>query len=138
MLHDLWPKIRLDVKARDRRIEALLSSCDPASVSGSSIVLITNYKFHLEKMNEDAARDLVEGVIGRLVNQTVSVRTEMRGAAAPSGSNGAVAREPIAVIDSAPMGANASATAPDPEPTAEERTVLEAAKNIFDAEEVRD
>ncbi|HET9659566.1 MAG TPA: DNA polymerase III subunit gamma/tau [Thermomicrobiales bacterium] len=136
LLHDLWPKIRLDVKARDRRIEALLSSCDPASVSGSSIVLITNYKFHLEKMNEDAARDLVEGVIGRLVNRTVSVRTEMRGSAGSPASNGAAAREPMKAVESVPASATPASAAPDPEPTAEDRTVLEAAKNIFDAEEI--
>ena len=86
LLHDLWPKIRLDIKARDRRIEALLSSCDPADVNGSAITLVTSYKFHWEKMNEDASRELIESVIGRLVNQTVTVTTEIRGAngASPS------------------------------------------------------
>lgn len=136
LLHDLWPKIRLGVKARDRRIEALLSSCDPAMVNGSSIVLATNYKFHLEKMNEDVARGLVEGVIGRLVNQTVSVRTEMRGASAPSHSNGTMARSQL--TDAAPAEpADASvAASPAPERSENVKTVLEAAKNIFDADEI--
>ncbi len=92
-LHDLWEKIRLDVKARDRRIDALLSSCDPAGVDGSTITLVTSYKFHWEKMNEDATRDLLQQVIGRLVGQSVTVSTEMRGAAtAPTGASSA-ARE---------------------------------------------
>jgi DNA polymerase-3 subunit gamma/tau len=136
LLHDLWPKIRLDVKARDRRIEALLSSCDPANVTGSSIVLITSYKFHLEKMNEDSARSLVEGVIGRLVNQTVTVRTEMRGATNAPAPNGMAARQPLVAVESAAAVAGSSGKTSAPEPNEEDRTVLEAAKNIFDAEEI--
>jgi DNA polymerase-3 subunit gamma/tau len=136
LLHDLWPKIRLDVKARDRRIEALLSSCDPAMVNGSSIVLVTNYKFHLEKMNEDVARGLVEGVIGRLVNQTVSVRTEMRGASAPSHSNGTVSRSPISAGEPAESMSPSVVPSPVPERSENIKTVLEAAKNIFDADEI--
>jgi hypothetical protein len=136
LLHDLWPKIRLDVKARDRRIEALLSSCDPAMVNGSSIVLVTNYKFHLEKMNEDVARELVEGVIGRLVNQAVSVRTEMRGTSAPSHSNGTLSRPHVTNDLPAERTDTGVAASPTPERSENVKTVLEAAKNIFDADEI--
>jgi hypothetical protein len=136
LLHDLWPKIRLDVKARDRRIEALLSSCDPAMVNGSSIVLVTNYKFHLEKMNEDVARELVEGVIGRLVNQAVSVRTEMRGTSAPSYSNGTLSRPHVTNDLPAERTDTGVAASPTPERSENVKTVLEAAKNIFDADEI--
>lgn len=136
LLHDLWPKIRLDVKARDRRTEALLSSCDPATVNGTSIVLVTNYKFHLEKMNEDDARGLVESVIGRLVNQPVSVRTEMRGASAPSQSNGVASRPQGSSGQAAEPQGETTGPTPAPERSEDDRTVLEAAKNIFDAEEI--
>ena len=79
LLLDLWPKIRLDVRARDRCGEALLSRCDPASVNGSSIILCTNYRFHQEKLNQHTQRALLESVIGRLVNQPVSVTVELSG-----------------------------------------------------------
>jgi DNA polymerase-3 subunit gamma/tau len=136
LLHDLWPKIRLDVKARDRRIEALLSSCDPAMVNGSSIVLVTNYKFHLEKMNEDVARELVEGVIGRLVNQAVSVRSEMRGTSTSSHSNGTLSRPHVTNDLPAERTDTGVAASPTPERSENVKTVLEAAKNIFDADEI--
>ncbi len=133
-LHDLWPKIRLDVKARDRRIEALLSSCDPADVDGTKISLVTSYKFHWEKMNEDATRDLLQQIIGRLVGQPVTVTTEMRGAASHSMSNGAASREsgPSAM----PGNTQPDALQPEPERGEDARTVIEAARNIFDAEEL--
>ena len=136
LLHDLWPKIRLDVKARDRRIEALLSSCDPVSVNGASIVLITSYKFHLEKMNDDDSRSLIENVIGRLVNQPVSVRTEMRGATASAHSNGNTSRPSVATSNTAEPSEPVPAPNSVPERSEDERTVLEAARNIFDAEEI--
>jgi DNA polymerase-3 subunit gamma/tau len=135
LLHDLWPKIRLDIKARDRRIEALLSSCDPASVNGAAITLVTNYKFHWEKMNEDASRELVESVIGRLVNQTVSVSTEIRGA------NGSAAPAFVPSSESA-MAADRSSIAveasppPAPDRSDDEQSLIEAAKKLFDAEEL--
>jgi len=136
LLHDLWPKIRLDVKARDRRIEALLSSCDPASVNGSSIVLITSYKFHLEKMNDDDSRSLIENVISRLVNQPVSVRTEMRGATGSAHSNGNTSRPSVATSNATEPSEPGPAPNTVPERSEDQRTVLEAARNIFDAEEI--
>ncbi len=135
LLHDLWPKIRLDIKARDRRIEALLSSCDPASVDGASITLVTSYKFHWEKMNEDSARELVEGVIGRLVNQTVSVSTEIRGANGSAPSAPTPSRDPVVAADRSPAAVEPSQPAP-PDRTGDEQTLIDAAKQLFDAEEI--
>lgn len=134
LLHDLWPKIRLDIKARDRRIEALLSSCDPMSVNGTSITLVTSYKFHWEKMNEDASRELVESVISRLVNQPVSVITEMRGANGSAQTPPVTPREANVVIDKVQ-----AITEPVEEqaPRSDaELTLIEAAKKLFDAEEL--
>jgi DNA polymerase-3 subunit gamma/tau len=135
LLHDLWPKIRLDIKARDRRIEALLSSCDPLSVDGNAITLVTNYKFHWEKMNEDASRDLVQSVIGRLVNRTVTINTEMRGASSSEPRNGMSSRETQPVGNRVVQNEEPAVPAPAQRTPADE-TVLEAARNIFDAEEL--
>jgi hypothetical protein len=134
-LHDLWPKIRLDIKARDRRIEALLSSCDPASVNGAAITLVTNYKFHWEKMNEDASRELVESVIGRLVNQTVSVSTEIRGANGSAAPAFVPSSESALAADRSPIAVEASPP-PAPDRSDDEQSLIEAAKKLFDAEEL--
>jgi len=133
-LHDLWEKIRLDVKARDRRIDALLSSCDPAGVDGSTITLVTSYKFHWEKMNEDATRDLLQQVIGRLVGQSVTVSTEMRGAAtAPTGASSAAREQQHR---GQPNQQLPDEKPEEPERSEDVRTVIDAARNIFDAEEL--
>lgn len=137
LLHDLWPKIRLDVKARDRRIEALLSSCDPAGVDGNAIKLVTSYKFHWEKMNEEATQDLVRSVIGRLVDRPVTVTTEMRGAAptTPVRPTPSSAQPPIETVDDRTRATLDQQPAPI-ERSPEAQTVIEAARNIFDAEEI--
>lgn len=136
LLHDLWPKIRLDIKARDRRIEALLSSCDPADVNGAAITLVTSYKFHWEKMNEDASRELIESVIGRLVNQPVSVSTEIRGTNGTTSQSGAAPQQVIELAaDRSPAAVD---TPPEPDVTRsdDEQILIDAAKQLFDAEEI--
>jgi DNA polymerase III subunit gamma/tau len=132
-LHDLWPKIRMDVKARDRRIEALLSSCDPGTVRGDEVTLVTNYKFHSEKINEDYARSMIEDVIARLVDHNVNIICQLRGSATTATSAG-----------QSPVSNNENANDPEtqePKMTAEDRPDedrrVTAAKNIFDAEEVK-
>ena len=134
LLHDLWPKIRLDVKARDRRIEALLSSCDPASVEGTAITLVTSYKFHWEKMNEEATQELLRNVIGRLVDRPVSVITEMRGAS-PARPSPPASEQPANASDNRAPRIGAEQPAPL-ERSEDERTIIDAARNIFDAEEI--
>ncbi len=104
-----------------------------------AITLVTNYKFHLEKMNEDSARELVESVIGRLVNQPVSVSTEIRGA---NGST-SLAPAPSPVTYQAPMSSERPTAVLEP-PAQEsadrsevEKTLIDAAKKLFDAEEIK-
>jgi len=158
---DLWPKIRADVKAVNRRIEALLQQVDPATVNGSQIVLVSPYEFHRNRVNTDEVRQVVESVIGRLVNANVQVTCMPREEAMRMAGNG-TAPDPLPA---------ASAAAPDDAPPADVPTAVEAepeasepitlvdvvdaegvpedqrkddlaritaAKNIFDAEEVTD
>ncbi|MCA9858941.1 MAG: hypothetical protein KC438_04425, partial [Thermomicrobiales bacterium] len=73
--------------------------------------------------------------IGRLVNQPVSVTTEIRG------SNGAAAAAAVPASRSAGLAADLppnAEPAPDPVPerSGDERVILDAARNIFDAEEL--
>src|SRR4029079_8454900 len=63
---ELWPRVRADVKALNRRIEALLSEVDPVAVSGNAVTLAVPYPFHRDKLNSDDVRETVSGVISRL------------------------------------------------------------------------
>jgi len=146
-LVDLWPRIRLDVKAVNRRIEALLSSIDPVAVRGDEVVLAAAYAFHRDRMNADEVRMVVGDAIGRLVKRPITTVCVLRGEE-PSGAMVAMAPEPARtspVPATAPPAAPMTPPEPPPgaledegepyDPSLDERRVS-AAKNIFDAEEV--
>ncbi len=153
-LVDLWPRVRQDVKAINRRIEALLSSVDPASVDGERVTLAAAYEFHRDKLNTDEVRVVVEEAIGRLLGHRIRVWCLLRGEAglpAPSitpampaagfGSAQALAppgpppSRPVMAADDDASSPPGVASGPDDEVDAEERRI-QAAKNIFDAEEI--
>lgn len=121
---ELWPSVRADVKALNRRIEALLSEVDPVAIAGNLITLAVPYPFHRDKLNSDDVRDTVAGVLSRRLDTTVSITCILRGemptvAAAPTARTTPTAEEPAATDEAALDAAR-----------------LRAAKNIFDAEEV--
>jgi DNA polymerase III subunit gamma/tau len=128
---ELWPSVRADVKALNRRIEALLSEVDPVAVSGNQITLAVPYPFHRDKLNSDDVRETVGGVLSRLLGRDISLQCILRSemVATPVQSMTIEAPEP-------------PATQPDdgPSPDEEERAQvrIRAAMNIFDAEEIRE
>jgi len=147
-LAELWPRIRLEIKAINRRIEALLTSIDPHSVQGDQIILVSPYAFHRDRLNTDEVRAVVEDVISRVVRRRVRVCCVLRGEAPPtavsaqSASAPAVAPQPV-VAEEAPQAEAVSSTPATSEPPAEPDSTdkrdaerIAAAKNIFDAEEI--
>ncbi len=155
---DLWPKIRADVKAVNRRIEALLQQVDPAAVNGSQIVLVSPYEFHRNRVNTDEVRQVVEGVIGRLVSASVQVTCVPREDVLRMAGTPASKPPPVAPADDPPvLAVDTSSDAIESETVNAAPTVdvadaegapedsrkddlarLTAAKNIFDAEEITD
>ena len=126
---ELWPNVRADVKALNRRVEALLSEVDPVAISGSQITLAVPYPFHRDKLNSDEVRETVGGVISRLLGQPISLVCILRGEMTTLAPERMVTQEQV---ESAPQ------TQPGPDPEEEERARvrLRAAMNIFDAEEI--
>jgi DNA polymerase III subunit gamma/tau len=140
---DAWPRIRADVKAVNRRIEALLQQIDPVAIAGNRVTLVTPYEFHRNRVNTDEVRLVIEEVIGRIFNEKVTVSCVTRDEAttlAPTQPAPRPAAEPTAATrpESSPVSEppKAASTEPEPSPSVEddERT-LQAVKNIFDAEE---
>src|SRR5215207_4440480 len=127
---ELWPNVRADVKALNRRVEALLSEVDPVAISGNQITLAVPYPFHRDKLNSDDVRETVGGVLSRLLGKNVSLvcilRSEMAAMAASS--------NPIKRENPSPSPPDEGLSV-DEEERAEIR--LRAAMNIFDAEEIR-
>jgi len=128
---ELWPNVRADVKALNRRIEALLSEVDPVAISGDQITLAVPYPFHRDKLNSDDVRETVGGVLSRLLGRTISLQCILRSemVAAPIQSASPEIPNPL---PTQPLEA-----ATDDE---EERALarIRAALNIFDAEEIRE
>jgi len=162
-LIDLWPKIRADVKALNRRIEALLQQVDPAGMNGSQVVLASPYEFHRNRVNTDEVRHVVEDVIGRLVGAQVQVTCVTREEADRivgnrQGGMASTTQEETAPVErmAAPAAKGpvdpasrpapgeqhltdvVDAEGPSDKARKEEEQRIQAAKNIFDAEEVRD
>lgn len=69
-----WPRIRADVKAVSRRIEAILQQIDPVTVNGSQVLLVSPYEFHKNRVNTDEVRQIIEDVIHRQYQARVTVQ----------------------------------------------------------------
>ena len=144
MVVDLWVKIRNDVKAVNRRVEALLQQVDPVHVKGETIILTSPYEFHRNRLNSDEVRRVVEDVISRLVNRQVQVTcvdrkeidTLVGTTIAASGSSNPAGAAPSDVKTQA-NGSSALSRDEASDLSDDERR-LQAAKNIFDAEEIED
>lgn len=140
---ELWPRIRLEVKAINRRIEALLSSVDPFAVRGDEVILVTAYSFHRDRLNADDVRAVVEEVMSRIVRRRIRVSCLLRGEAPVAAPSQPTPLSPRASGPASPAqvpDGSRERTGPVEEATPardrrdEER--IAAAKNIFDAEEI--
>jgi DNA polymerase III subunit gamma/tau len=151
-LVELWPKIRNDVKAVNRRIEALLQQVGPAAVNGSQVVLESPYEFHRNRVNSDEVRNVVEDVLTRLLGQKVTVtcvshEEGLRLASAAAPGAGPVATVTASTPPPAPAPADpgdsslidlVDAEGPSPEQQDADERRITAARNIFDADEIID
>ncbi|MBA2276796.1 MAG: DNA polymerase III subunit gamma/tau [Chloroflexia bacterium] len=140
---DLWSRIRQDVKAVNRRVEALLQQVDPVHVSGETVILTSPYEFHRTRLNSDEVRRTVEDVISRLVSRQVLIsclsRDEVAALTANVGSTQAGAEpslEKTDALDSGSFDATPTSAASSSSTVEDDERRLQAAKNIFDAEEV--
>ncbi|MBX3072159.1 MAG: DNA polymerase III subunit gamma/tau [Thermomicrobiales bacterium] len=129
-----WEQIRATLKSRSRRIEALLLSVDPASVSGNLLTLTSAYPFHRNKLNETDVQAAVEEAVNAVLGSKLRITTLLHGEAPIADSRVAgMATETTATTTSRPAASERTTTttlAP------EDLSVLETVKNFFDAEEI--
>jgi len=128
---DLWPSVRADVKAVNRRVEALLSEVDPVAVSGNQITLAVPYPFHRDKLNSDDVREILSSVLSRILERDVTLLCILRGEMTLLAPPRVSSNESESAIPT-----ESAAGSPDDEERA--RIRLQAAINIFDAEEIAD
>ncbi|HET7038222.1 MAG TPA: hypothetical protein VFI42_21290, partial [Thermomicrobiaceae bacterium] len=127
-----WPQIKRDVKAANSRIAALLSSVDPVGIEGNQVILVSAYEFHRNKLNDDAARQVVEDVIARYLDGAHQLRC-----LAPDEARAHTqAQTPGIQEDARPFQAEPAAEL-DPQPAeAGDDEHLRAVKAIFNATEL--
>ena len=147
---DRWQEIRTEVKAIDRKVEALLASTDPYNVIDGTLYLVAAYPFHAGKLNEDRNRMTIEAAIERVTNERISVVTALRDelpdlepgpgpapAPAPQRPQPRRVAETPPEPEAAPVnGAHDPDGADDDEEAERERQIMERMKALFDGEEV--
>lgn len=131
-----WDQIRADVKAHSRRVDALLVSVDPVAVQGDTVILASAYPFHRNKLSEPDVQKVVEDVIARLCGQPVILSTVLHSEAPAyanldAGSRTAGTEPPFTTSQPPAAAESANGQLSD-----DDRRTLDAAKNIFDAEEI--
>jgi DNA polymerase-3 subunit gamma/tau len=122
---EVWGRIRDDIKARDRKTEALLSSADPWRIDGDLVTIAAAYEFHAQRLGGDKERAMIAEAIERHTGHRVRIETMIRGQAprpnatgsAPPPGGPAVA-PPLAPAPAVASTLPRAATpAPDPAPT---------------------
>lgn len=139
---DLWPRIRADVKALDRKAEAIMQQIDPVIVLGTRVTLTSSYEFHRNRMNSDEIRVIVEDVVTRLVGTHVQITCVSREEATTLRSRSSSATpNPVSppIAHTAVESREDVTESPGVEPSsADDETRITAIRNIFDADEIFD
>lgn len=73
MLTEVWDQILVRVKPVNTSIEALLRAAKPVEFNGDTLTLGVYYRFHKERLEEDKNKQVLERVIGEVLNKPVKV-----------------------------------------------------------------
>jgi hypothetical protein len=142
-----WERIRTEVKATDRKAEALLSSTDPAGVSGDSLFVVAAFPFHANMLNEPRMRTIVEDAVEHVIGARLHVRFVLRNdlpafappepAPAPARLDPPAAEPPDAEVETvAANGVREDQPSDSGTDEPADDDLLRLAKAIFDAEEI--
>ena len=115
LIVERWDNIRMDVKALNRRTEALLQQADPVHFDGSQLTLVAAYPFHQKRLNDDDTRRVIEEVIERQVGRKMTILCVSREEA--QALRGNASSPPPQSQQAAPPNAGLPATPREPGPS---------------------
>jgi DNA polymerase-3 subunit gamma/tau len=72
-----WPQVLETVRERDKSVQALLNSTQPARVEGELLALHVDHEFARSKLSQERARRLVEDVLSQVLGQSCQVAYEL-------------------------------------------------------------
>jgi DNA polymerase-3 subunit gamma/tau len=73
-VRDRWPQVLATIKPHSRNVEALLKSCEPIAVEGSTVTLGFYYAFHKGKVEEPRHTALVEQALSQVLGAPHRIR----------------------------------------------------------------
>ncbi len=127
-----WAQIKRDIKLGNSRIAALLGSVDPVAINGAEIILVAPYEFHRNKLNDDAARRVVEGEISQYMGGNYRITCLAPEEYVPAPTTVQPDTEPDQPPTERDSNVEPNESGPDPD---DERRIR-ATKSIFEAEEI--
>jgi DNA polymerase-3 subunit gamma/tau len=130
-----WTQIKRDIKLGNSRIAALLGSVDPVAINGGEIILVAPYEFHRNKLNDDAVRRVVEGVISQHLGGGYRVTCLAPDEYVPTPGGATPEPEPDRPPAERDTTGEPGRNGPDPDGAEDERRIR-ATKSIFEAEEI--
>jgi DNA polymerase-3 subunit gamma/tau len=80
-----WPQVLESVRARDRSVQALLNSTEPAEVENETLTLHVAHEFARDKLCQGRARRLVEEVLSQVLGQSCRIEYVVADAAVDVG-----------------------------------------------------
>ncbi|MGH2519688.1 MAG: hypothetical protein ACRDF8_07795, partial [Chloroflexota bacterium] len=89
-----WPRVLEVVRQQDRTVEALLRSCAPQGLRGSTLTLLCDAQFHAKTLEQPDKKRLVEGAISRVAGRPCYVSCVVRGKKEPAAESAEGAQRP--------------------------------------------
>ncbi len=76
-LASAWQELLVRVRQHNHSLSFVLKSCQPTGMDGTTLRLAFKYKFHHDRMNEPAIRQLVEGLLDEITGNRLVIATTL-------------------------------------------------------------
>lgn len=63
---DKWPEFLVKIKKHNHSLSFILQNCQPQGIENNSLQLVFKYKFHQDRINDQAIRPLVENTLAEV------------------------------------------------------------------------
>lgn len=76
-IKNAWQELLVRVKQHNHSLSFVLKSCQFLGLDGSVLKLAFKHKFHHDRLNEPAIRQLVESLLGEITGQRIAIATTL-------------------------------------------------------------
>ncbi len=72
-----WPEFLIKIKKYNHSLSFVLQNCDPREIKNSNLFLVFKYKFHQNRINDAAIRNIVEKTLAEVFKANLSFSSEV-------------------------------------------------------------